>query len=412
MKKKLKLPFLKKGIIWQKNTLPLTIIALAAVLLLIFGYIFFSSRINPKNFILDKKAVQSDAQGAVQKCSNNSRWRYCYGEEIGKTVQKKGFAYGVEVLNKVEDLDLKTRDCHLISHKIASEGVAKNPAKWFEIFEFVDQDICSGGFVHGAMEGRMRFDTSFEINETTIPGICETIRKTTDKENDDPCAHVLGHILLAEKNGSIEDSLAVCQKLAKNYKSSCLNGMFMENITRDNLAEHEVAPHIDFNEANALEIEKLCASQLPGPAESCWREISHLYVNLANWDPDSVYKYCQKASSEKNVDICYLHTFNEIVIRANLSQEQMEGLCRPYLENTQKLGNCMSRVVRMMLTNTTKLLDRASNFCLSFNIEGNRINCYKRIGRILSEITSREAKETLCRRVPEKYINSCLSMEL
>jgi hypothetical protein len=426
MKKKARFLFkLKK--VKLRSRLGILILASFGSLVLIFGLFAFgiiNKSIIQSNFSLNEFKISSsnkfsaedikkDAESAVNLCQIQSRWRYCYGEQIGKLVKQSNFSYALEVLKEVENLDTKTQDCHLISHKIASEEVAKDPEHWFTMFEKVNQDICSGGFIHGALEGRMRFDSSFEINARTIPQICDVIKKYTGKENDDPCAHVLGHILLAEKYGSIDDAQSVCKDLSSKYKSSCLNGMFMENITRDNLVEHEIAGHIEINRENASKAEELCLKQSNIIAsESCWREISHMYVTLAKWIPENIYALCQAAPTEKLKDECYIHSFNETAIARSLSKDQMEGLCKPFLKDNKKLESCMGRVTRMMLTNSTKFMNRAVDFCGVFNTNVLKNMCFRRVGFTLVKVVKEAEHKDLCALVPQEFNTYCLKPNL
>jgi hypothetical protein len=406
---------LKKVKLKRKSSLFILAIFLFLIICAI-SFALISKNIIRSNFSLNKLSggeITDDARNAVNRCRPDRRWRYCYGEEIGKLVKQNNFSYALAVLKEVESLDPKTQDCHLISHKIASEEVSKDPERWFTMFEKVNQDICSGGFIHGALEGRMRFDSSFEITERTIPEICDVIKKYTGKENDDPCAHVLGHILLAEKYGSIDDAQAVCKNLPGRYKSSCLNGMFMENITRDNLAEHEIADHIEFNLENASKVEELCLKQSNITAsESCWRELSHMYVTLANRVPEKIYSHCQTAPTEKLIDECYIHSFNETAVGSNLSKNQMEGMCKPFLKDSKKLESCMARVTRMMLTNSTNFMQRAVDFCGVFNTSGLKTTCFRRMGFTLQKVVSKGEHDSLCALVPGEYKNYCLKPNL
>jgi hypothetical protein len=432
MKKKMRLfPKLKK--VNLRSRLGIILLAVFGSLVLVFGLFSFgliSQSIIQPNFSLNgikifsneqssfankysAEQIRKDAESVFSLCQGDRRWRYCYGDQIGKLVKQSNFSYALDVLKEVENLDAKTQDCHLISHKIASEEVAKDPERWFLMFEKVNQDICSGGFIHGALEGRMRFDSSFEITERTIPEICDVIKKYTGKENDDPCAHVLGHILLAEKYGSIDEAQAVCKNLPNRYKSSCLNGMFMENITRDNLAEHEIAGHIEINRESASKVEELCLKQSNITAsESCWRELSHMYVTLAKWVPEDIYNFCQAAPNAKLIDECYIHSFNETAVAGSLSNEQMGGLCKPYLKDSKKMESCMGRVTRMMLTNSTKFMSRAVDFCGVFNTPEIKTTCFRRIGFTLDKIVKEAEHKKLCAYVPQEFENYCLKPNL
>ena len=355
--------------------------------------------------------ILSDANILVNECEKQRNWQLCYADKFGDYNKIHTLDITLKVLDKVENLDSKTRGCHLLAHKIATSEVEKDPSKWLEIFNFVDQTSCTNGFVHGVLEGRSRFEGGFKINAEIIPQICQQIEEKTSKRTtlspDDACAHVLGHILLAEQDGDIEQSVKECEKVDKgSYQVACFNGIFMENITRDNLLIHSDTSPMPINRSSSDEVEVLCQKFSGLARAACFREIAHLYTSISKNDPLKVFEDCFKGKTEEEGKECYFHALNLMIAGPKFSNQALTNLCIKF-SSEDDLKNCISRYLGPLLFSSTKFSDRAIDFCLNTN-ENMRGFCFRAIGDRLKKLeTDSEQRLNLCSLAPEEYVNLC-----
>lgn len=353
---------------------------------------------------------QRSASGIIKICTDQFSWRGCYGEQLGRLTGRIGFGEVVKVLDEIMRIDARANDCHLISHEIAAAEAKKDPDNWLSMFKVVNQDMCMGGYIHGAVEGKKLIDSSMKIDETTIPQICESITRASGNKNIDPCAHVMGHILLVEHRVDMKKASEVCDKLPNSaMQSYCNNGMFMENITRTNLANHGFNEPFFISEPGAEMVQKKC-SEFKGIAEtSCWRELAHVYVDLANKNLKGVWALCSRAPSENNRNECYLHSFNSILPLASFEVSQLAGICDPIGSDSVRKNRCYSWAIRTFLLSSKNLTPKAVAVCAQ-NTEY-REQCYKILGKNLVDFYSVGELKNVCSEVDERYKGSCECLE-
>lgn len=360
---------------------------------------------------LDKKTKNDKvtflAKTIVATCREDRGWRNCYGNELAKIDKKEPLLYTLSVMDEIQNIDDKTRDCHILAHKIAGEEVAKDPAKWLDILASIDQNYCQYGFIHGVLEGRERFDSNFELSSKTIPQICGAIvSKSHVGGSDQTCAHIMGHILLAENYGDIKKSVDTCRQIDNKLQHECFGGVFMENFTRDNLVSHGVSQYIPWNWDTVLNQEKLCKEYPGGPAGGCWQEISHLYNHLYPNQPASVYELCQRAGSEEFVNFCYQHAVATLILVKDPDTKYLESLCQKYEKQYNESIKCVTNVVRPLINSSVKFSDLALNYCgvVSSNYKP---YCYNLIADLLKVRVSSGELETICSKIPESYKRIC-----
>lgn len=357
-------------------------------------------------FINDIKSLffKEDFTGnVINECQNHRDWRDCYGQKLAFYNKTQPISDTLLILEGIKNNDLKTRDCHLIAHYIASEETAKDPGNWLDLFQHVDQNSCVGGFIHGALEGKKRFDPDFKLNIATIPEICHTINRHSGDNNLDPCAHAIGHLLLVENYGSITEAVNICKSLPDSIKASCSNGVFMENITRENLIDHDLAKPISYDEESALTLEYLCRSHSRQEELSCWREISHIYAPLAKNNIKKVYQLCLKAPSDNTRDECYLHSFNSVLPGNDFSSEDLKQICMPYI-NTEKVNACIEKAVTVFTLSNS--YDQTKEFCSQFNEDQKRY-CITVFGQKLSNVVDIDNQSLICQNLKLEYRESC-----
>jgi hypothetical protein len=347
-------------------------------------------------------------------CENRSDWRYCYGNELGKINKEIKFSQTIQILRALEKSDPKTADCHLIAHKISSSEVEKDPQKWIDIFDYVDQTTCTNAFVHGVIEGRSRFDSTLVLDENTIPQICNQIQQKTAnrvgkvrESADDACAHIMGHIILADQDAIIEKAVQVCAKVPQNIKRPCFDGVFMENITRDNLEIHEIAKKFALTKSAALGLEQTCKQYSGEQGLSCWRELAHIYTVLSQNKPLPTYNLCYQTDNEEYAKECYMHSINLMVLSDNYSLYDLKDTCSPYHKQEKTTEYCLSRTITPLLGSSYEFMGRAVSLCES-QPDMSRKFCYSNIGNMIKQKASLNQRKNLCKKVPEKYFKNCI----
>jgi hypothetical protein len=346
-------------------------------------------------------------------CENNAQWRYCYGKELSEINKSIKFPQTLQVLSALNKIDPKTADCHLIAHGVSASEIEKAPEDWINIFNYVDHNTCTNGFVHGVLEGRSRFDSTLELNENTIPQICSQIElKTSQRPSipgesaDDACGHSMGHILLANQNGVIDKAVQICTKLPQDIKLSCLAGVFMENITRDNLEIHEVAKKFALTQSVARELEQMCENYQGVEGFSCWRELAHIYTSLTDNKPVPTYELCYQTQNEENAKECYMHAINLMVLSENYSLKDLKDTCSPYYKTGKTIEFCISRTITPLLGSSIEFIDRAVSFCETQSTKYHQF-CYSKIGQMLRPRSSLEKRKNICKKVPDQYFKYC-----
>lgn len=379
------------------------LILVISVLVIIFSLGLFTYSVNPERFRLSER-YQISAENIISNCKEEFDWRDCYGEQLGRLSGRMGLPETLQVLNEIMVKDARANDCHLISHEIAAAEIKKDPDNWLAMFKFVDQNMCMGGYIHGAIEGKKLFDNSMKIDETTIPEICNSIQEATSNRNIDPCAHVMGHILLVENGADLKKASAICDKLpGAAMQAYCNNGMFMENITRTNLATHGFNEQFFVTDANANLIEEKCEEFQGVARTSCWRELAHMYVDLANNDLGAVWSLCSRASDENNRNECYIHSFNSVLPVVNFDSKQLPELCERL--DVKKRGRCYSWAVTSLILSSKNLADRAVDVC---ETSGDfKESCYKILGERLSSVASVSERKRFCQEVEGQNKDSC-----
>jgi len=385
--------------------------AMLFFLLLIFVLsIFWSKSVSRDKKNLQKPAsIDQQTESALNHCSQKGDWRTCYAKELGQFVQKARFAEGLKVLSQIQDKDLKTRDCHIMAHYMSAAEYKKNPAHWQTILSQTGRDACGYGFIHGIVEAKSLTDPSFHLTATTIPPFCKTILDIYKIDGSDTsCAHIMGHILLAEKAGNIEEATKVCSQTEKKLQKECSSGVYMENFTRDNLVVHTSLKKIPWNLDTLKKQEALCRKATGSAALGCWQEISHLYNSRHPADPQGLYQDCQTSGKEAYTDLCYLHGVATLIKteRVVKTDKYLQSICAQYNAKETPYNNCVFVAIHGLLNASVKYAPQTFHYCslLPTNHKG---YCYQAIGRYLTTRESTSEVKDQCQNAPSQYRVMC-----
>lgn len=316
------------------------------------------------NFVLPN---ESSASHVVEQCKGE-RWRTCYAEELARLVQTQEFPNVIKLLHEIQEIDPTARDCHLIAHLMGAAEMEKNPAAWRDTLEKMSAGECVGGFIHGVIEAAALRETALKFDENTIPEICALSSKNGGESY---CFHIMGHLLLTQELGNIPKSVDTCLKLPGKTSYNCSTGVFMENITRTNLSEHDIAKPLPYNEESARYQEGICRQYEGETTRACWQEITHLYAHIAKHNPARLYELCGGATTLEGRDSCFLHGVTFIPGQPTVTPEQLDAvsLCSPFSQGfsdeKRRFSRCVSTITYVLLSSSEKFGDRVKKICES-----------------------------------------------
>lgn len=381
------------------------------LLILIFS-IFSSALVAltiPRSINVNDKHPEIEAQRLFDVCRNNSPNSQCYFTEFKPLAKKHDLVFAKKTLYALQNLDENIKACHSIAHTISLSAIEKDPENWEQLFNNQDPEECSGGFYHGILEGHARYDSSFQISGEEITNIC------TGKSNsyiEGSCVHIFGHILLVESNNDLKEALEKCSKINSKETAQCYSGVFMENMTRENLKEHGLATQFNWTIESAKDYEKLCDNFSYAQAKACWGEMGYMYSAIYNDDPTIVLQQCRRAGNDEFIGKCYFNATAKIPQTSN-NQLFVNSICQAYITNPQffptnedPMDYCMSRVINALLSTSLTFFEKANSFCSSFNLKESE-NCFQIIGRNLSEKIELVEQEKLCQKAPENMQKQC-----
>jgi hypothetical protein len=301
----------------RNKSLFITIVVPLFFLLMLFFFFF-------GHFKSSSNSPQDRAREIIAMCNNNKDADVCFADQFERLARQFRFSYTVQVLAEMQQTKQVANGCHFIAHVIAAEEVMQNGGKWEEVVAHIPADDCTGGFIMGAIEGYRHYDKTFFLNAKTAPEICRAVSGHSKiVGSDQTCAHTMGHLFLIEKSGNVSQSLDECGKMPSQYRYECYSGTFMENIFRRNLLLHGIGKELAWNEKTFGEQEQLCNSHTDIVAQACWRELSHMIIDLANKDKEKITKRCSLAPEKARQKSCQKHATDTLLLLEKPSGEEM-----------------------------------------------------------------------------------------
>lgn len=333
------------------------------VLILLLISLFLSK----KTAIFDKSKVYNfEAKKVFEQCQleRKEKWRTCYSQKFADLTKAKDYKYAALVLHSLQDIDSKTKDCHLIAHYISNAQIKKDSSKFEEFISKVNPNMCVGGFIHGALEVYQAYHPEEKLsNLATMQRICSIVSRNGGESY---CYHMMGHLVMVDQLGEVAKSIQICQKLGSKFNYNCFTGVFMENETRTNLSDHNLAKPLPYNEESAHMEEAVCRQFEGEETRACWQELAHFYTHIANHQPQALFDLCSRASTTEGRDSCFLHGVSFIagIEEEKMGQMSISSLCEPFMQNDQKrLEKCMNTIINVLLSSSQKFSDRLIILC-------------------------------------------------
>lgn len=355
----------------------LTVISLNVIVL---------SRLPQKEVRSDNQAasadVESKAQSVVTTCKEEDKWNICYPLMFQKLASQYDLELTTKILKKIISKDGRINSCHVIAHEIMSEEVKKHPDKWRELLAIADPNLCNYGFIHGIIEGRAAMDPGFRLDEKSIASFCTAMGDQKGIQGvEQGCAHIMGHMLLLQTKGDVEQGFRVCAKTAETLQVQCAAGVTMESFTRTNLVEHGLGKYIPWNDETISSIESLCRKQTGTIAYGCWEMLSNLYNNRTPNDQAAVLAQCKKAPNETLQQGCYAYSVATLVQNPNATRSYFSSLCNEF-SGSGFSSQCIFTAVKGLMNSTIVPSRTAIMYCESLSSQ--KKECFADINRLLS----------------------------
>ena len=325
-----------------------------AALLIIFALVIYRYG-SPK---FSQRLLPEETSKSVFAECHNAPLKDCYQLHLAAAVKQSGLSFGISVLKILQAQEPAVRFCHTLAHKMGTTAVISAPNRWSALVNEINPQECSGGYFHGILEAHASLNEGNELTTAEISSLC-------GQENSyraGSCAHILGHLLLVSSLADIDQALGLCQKNSVlPLQKECFSGVFMENMTKENLSDHQLVQRAPWGEESIKETERLCGKYDADVALACWGELGHMYAAVHNDNVPVVYRLCQRSQSQEFTQYCYLKAADKMAVTMT-QQSEVNQICSPFKEKeTSEL--CISHVVSSMINNSDAFISRAQTFC-------------------------------------------------
>lgn len=349
----------------------LTIVLLVGIVVLnILGvaiYVFFLRQPQAQTVDVTKQAKQFAAS-----CGGQSKSELCYASIFYDFTKKHPMQQSLAVLHALQSIDPSTNYCHLSAHKIAIAEVEKDPAKWLDVLAAVDIQACSRGFFHGVIEAYSSYHATFTLNQKTIPQVCdEAAQKLSAKQPVDDskqiCVHAAGHVLLVQENADVAKATAICDKVPEDIRRNCYDGVFMEDMSKENLYAHGLAPgRAEWSPSFAAQEKLLCDKYSGAAANACWSNLGQMYGVLSNGEVSALHTSCQQAATLQLAQTCEAYGAGLMGLMASSARPgifHMTDFCSSFRDQESAYQNCIVLVVPFIVNSSPAYAQKAAQFC-------------------------------------------------
>ncbi len=326
----------------------------------------------------------------------------CYSKAMQDVATRRGPEDAFGILFALQKKDVDAIGCHFISHGIGYGTYERDPSHWQKDIQTINRS-CTYGAVHGIIE---KYTATLRrgLTKDVIPTICGS-NPIAD------CNHIMGHLLLVETRGNVNNALDLCNVFdEKRQKAFCVSGVFMEQITALNLINHGYVPKSWLNWAARVDdLEKLCRAQDGERAVGCWEEIVHAVIVKFNDNPAKVFAFCDKSPLLEAASACKYHGIGIMATNTNFDQTRMHNICTvPQPNDSQFESNCYPRLVSSILSTSFNKTADAIQFCTSAPAQFQH-SCFSQIGYNLNLATqfSADTVRNFCLRAPKEYRLAC-----
>lgn len=305
----------------------------------------------------------------------------------------------------MQDKDEIAKNCHILAHNMSHEAYVRSPWQFYKLIDNVNVNACGSGYLHGILEAYTADHPEIAIDGTFANEICG---RSNDEYRQKMCVHFIGHILIINTYGNLEEALPVCETIKKEWQFDCYNGLFMEDHQKLMLAEHGILP-LPPNETSYVEqLEKQCSRYSGIMGAACWTEMAEIYAHTYGYDPDIIFKGCSKAETKQFAVQCYYkgtiamsvyHTFDK--------PGALTPMCKYYENDRHTYIGCVRVITSSLMMYSPKFISRGESFCSTIPSTYQE-ECYSSLMDMLKVVVKNpQERIDYCTVLPEKYRQSC-----
>lgn len=349
---------------------------------------------------------QNAAKEIVRVCAGGGKFE-CFVKKLSQLAKKNELSYIQETIGEMQRIDREASDCHLIAHYVASIELKKEPSKWKEVLLEQDPDVCLGGYFHGILEEYFRQEGTQNIDKVFIQNLCLLFKEDERKVNG--CVHVMGHIIMVQEKGSVDNSLIICDELPIDmFPFRCYNGVFMEDTTKVMLRDHGIVAKVNvMTESDIARMEEYCRQLIRKDAVlACWEEIGRLYMQVYKNDMDRALVRCNKLRTEEFRYRCGSFVIVQgITINNTLDSMILGKICDSFESLSSSWKGCIIRVSSLILNININYVPTVIGMCKNLPKTYQEV-CFRNIAYNIYDAKS-SSKNIFCAKLPHAFRKEC-----
>ncbi len=331
------------------------------------------------SFKSEKPETREIAKRIVSQCEKDSSNR-CLKSFFEEFAKEHEFEETKTVLGAIQQIKPSTEYCHPFAHAISIAEVEKDSENWLNVFSYVPESECSYGFFHGVIEGKYRSDRNFMIDDQLISSVCA--RELNKVGFARSCTHAFGHVLLVQEDGVVTHALNTCDKLSTNLANPCFQGVFMENIQKNNLTEGEVQSEL-WDENFFISQIQLCNEYSGSKQNECWRSLGPV-IRAVKSEFDMA-AACQSAKEYLSKRACIREVFGGELLQRLLNGDiESMDYCQ-FVNGNQEYRECIRDLIDYVLLTSSSLRGGLSDYCK--NMKDGEVNyCNEQVNTFFKDL--------------------------
>jgi hypothetical protein len=356
----------------------------------------------------EPESIESMVTETYEQCKTGLRdesmsKELCYARALQTVARSRGAEDAFTVLFEIQKMDPDAIGCHFVSHGIGYGAYERDPEQWQQSINTINQ-ACTYGAIHGVIE-KYILSLQSGLTREIIPQICGS-------EPISDCNHIIGHLLLVETNGNIDEALELCTVFEDSaQREFCYTGVFMEQVTAVNLLNHGIVTEswMDWP-ARVDSLEKLCTMYDSEREVACWQEIVHAVAVKFQNDPEETFVFCSKSRNAEAASKCRYHAIGILAAARNFDLFVMKDMCLlPQRQDQNFQQNCYVQLVASVLSTSYEKASEAIDFCSTLELEPFQHACLQQIGynlRYASPMNTEQIRQ-VCLRAPLSMQSLC-----
>lgn len=360
-----------------------------------FHELFFQNQTSLLS-VVGQSGTERIALEMLESCSQENRpiamnKETCYSKKFRELALQNGPEKSFEILSLLQQKDPEAQGCHFIAHGIGSGTYRRDPKAWQSHIKSISHS-CTYGALHGIIEEYVARLPDKTLSKDIVPTICGS-------EPRADCNHIIGHLVLVETKGNIDNALDICRIFQdKHQRNFCLTGVFMEHSTASNLIAHGYATEEFLNwPARVGDLEKLCRSYDGEEAAACWEEIVHAALVKFNNDPERIFSFCNTAQTNDAAKRCKRHAIGIMIVARGFDFGSLRYMCKIKQSNDPSFENeCYAYLAGSVLFTVPRQAKNIAIFCNSLD-DNLKVDCFTQIGAMFKEglMTSGEGTDPI-----------------